>query len=58
MITPSLSSPILRGITRDTVIDLLKDMGREVQEVSFTRDALYIAVMMVLQCLRLKHPNQ
>jgi branched-chain amino acid aminotransferase len=41
--TPSLSSPILRGITRDTVIKLLKDMGREVQEVSFTRDALYIA---------------
>ncbi len=41
--TPSLSSPILRGITRDTVIRLLKDMGREVQEVSFTRDALYIA---------------
>ncbi len=41
--TPSLSSPILRGITRDTVIQLLKDMGREVQEVSFTRDALYIA---------------
>ena len=41
--TPSLSSPILRGITRDTVIELLKGMGREVQEVSFTRDALYIA---------------
>jgi branched-chain amino acid aminotransferase len=41
--TPSLSSPILAGITRDTVIKLLKDMGREVQEVSFTRDALYIA---------------
>ncbi|MFT3837089.1 MAG: branched-chain amino acid transaminase [Myxococcaceae bacterium] len=41
--TPSLSSPILRGITRDTVITLLKDMGRKVQQVSFTRDALYIA---------------
>ncbi len=41
--TPSLSSPILRGITRDTIIELLRDMGREVQEVSFTRDALYIA---------------
>jgi branched-chain amino acid aminotransferase len=41
--TPSLSSPILRGITRDTVISLLKDMGRPVDEVSFTRDALYIA---------------
>lgn len=41
--TPSLSSPILRGITRDTVIELLKAMGRAVEEVSFTRDALYIA---------------
>ncbi len=41
--TPSLSSPILAGITRDSVIRLLRDMGREVQEVSFTRDALYIA---------------
>jgi branched-chain amino acid aminotransferase len=41
--TPSLSSPILAGITRDTVIKLLRDMGREIQEVSFTRDALYIA---------------
>jgi len=41
--TPSLSSPILRGITRDTVLELVRDMGREIQEVSFTRDALYIA---------------
>ena len=41
--TPSLSSPILRGITRETVIELLKDAGRKVEEVSFTRDALYIA---------------
>lgn len=41
--TPSLSSPILRGITRDTIIHLLRDAGRPVEEVSFTRDALYIA---------------
>ncbi|MBL8912234.1 MAG: branched-chain amino acid transaminase [Archangium sp.] len=41
--TPSLSSPILRGITRDTVIAMLRDSGRHVEEVSFTRDALYIA---------------
>jgi branched-chain amino acid aminotransferase len=41
--TPSLSSPILAGITRDTIIRLLRDGGHDVQEVSFTRDALYIA---------------
>jgi branched-chain amino acid aminotransferase len=41
--TPSLSSPILRGITRDTVLELVRDMGHPVEEVSFTRDALYIA---------------
>jgi branched-chain amino acid aminotransferase len=41
--TPPLSSPILRGITRDTVIELLKRQGHVVEEVTFTRDALYIA---------------
>jgi branched-chain amino acid aminotransferase len=41
--TPPLSSPILQGITRDSVLKLLRDSGREVQEVTFTRDALYIA---------------
>jgi branched-chain amino acid aminotransferase len=41
--TPPLSSPILAGITRDSVIKLLRDSGREVNEVTFTRDALYIA---------------
>ncbi len=41
--TPSLSSPILRGITRDTVLELVRDQGHPVEEVSFTRDALYIA---------------
>src|SRR5512133_292108 len=40
--TPPLSSPILAGITRDTVLRLLRDAGREVQEVTFTRDTLYI----------------
>ncbi|MDY7224805.1 branched-chain amino acid transaminase [Hyalangium rubrum] len=40
--TPPLSSPILDGITRDTVLKLLRDSGRYVEEVTFTRDALYI----------------
>ena len=40
--TPPLSSPILAGITRDTLLRLLRDAGREVQEVTFTRDTLYI----------------
>jgi branched-chain amino acid aminotransferase len=40
--TPPLSSPILQGITRDSVLRILKDAGREVSEVTFTRDALYI----------------
>lgn len=40
--TPPLSSPILDGITRDTVLRLLRDSGRTVDEVTFTRDALYI----------------
>ncbi len=41
--TPPLSSPILAGITRDTVIQILKDKGYEVRERTFTRDSLYIA---------------
>ncbi|MCE9667258.1 branched-chain amino acid transaminase [Myxococcus stipitatus] len=41
--TPPLSSPILDGITRDTVLKLLRDSGRTVDEVTFTRDALYIS---------------
>jgi branched-chain amino acid aminotransferase len=41
--TPPLSSPILDGITRDSVLRILRDSGRHVEEVTFTRDALYIA---------------
>ena len=41
--TPPLSSPILDGITRDTVLKILRDSGRAVEEVTVTRDALYIA---------------
>ncbi len=40
--TPPLSCPVLDGITRDSVMRILRDSGREVQEVTFTRDALYI----------------
>jgi branched-chain amino acid aminotransferase len=40
--TPPLSSPILDGITRDSVLRILRDSGRTVEEVTFTRDALYI----------------
>src|SRR5689334_3014123 len=40
--TPPLSSPILAGITRDTALRLLRLDNRTVQEVTFTRDALYI----------------
>jgi branched-chain amino acid aminotransferase len=41
--TPPLSSPILAGITRRTVLRMLKDVGHPVEEVTFTRDALYIS---------------
>jgi branched-chain amino acid aminotransferase len=40
--TPPLSSPILDGITRDSVLKILRDSGRTVEEVTVTRDALYI----------------
>ena len=41
--TPPLSSPVLAGVTRDSVIRILRDKGHDVQEVTFTRDSLYIA---------------
>jgi branched-chain amino acid aminotransferase len=41
--TPPLSSPILDGITRKTAIALLRAQGHSVEEVAFTRDALYLA---------------
>lgn len=39
--TPPLTSPILEGITRDSVIELLRGKGVEVVEATFTRDTLY-----------------
>jgi branched-chain amino acid aminotransferase len=43
LITPDLSSSILEGITRDTVITLAREMGLSVHEGRFTRDQLWLA---------------
>jgi branched-chain amino acid aminotransferase len=40
--TPDLTSA-LEGITRDTVITLIKDLGLELEEKRITRDEVYIA---------------
>jgi branched-chain amino acid aminotransferase len=40
--TPPLSSPVLAGITRDTILRLAKDHGVPVREERFTRDTLYL----------------
>jgi branched-chain amino acid aminotransferase len=41
--TPGIGSSILQGITRDTVLTLLKDLGYEVRFEPIARDMLYIA---------------
>lgn len=41
--TPPLASSILPGITRDTIITILKDLGYEVKEQPIPREFLYIA---------------
>jgi branched-chain amino acid aminotransferase len=41
--TPSLTSSILQGITRDTVITLACDLGFEVREQPLPREFLYMA---------------
>ncbi len=41
--TPPTSSPILPGITRDSVIQLARDMNLDVREEKFTRDYVYLA---------------
>ncbi len=41
--TPPLSSAILEGITRDTVITLAREVGLVVEESTFARDELYLA---------------
>lgn len=41
--TPPLDSAILAGITRDSVITVLREAGYTVHERTFTRDDMYIA---------------
>jgi branched-chain amino acid aminotransferase len=41
--TPSLTSSILQGITRDTVLQLARDLGLVVREQALPREFLYIA---------------
>jgi branched-chain amino acid aminotransferase len=41
--TPDLSSSILEGITRDTIITLAHELGLTVQECRITRDQLWLA---------------
>ena len=43
LITPPLGASILPGITRDSVIQIAKEMGVEVIETSVQRSALYLA---------------
>lgn len=43
LVTPPLSSAILPGITRDTVMVLAREEGIDVDERPFTRDAVYLA---------------
>ena len=41
--TPSLTSSVLQGITRDTVLTIAKDLGYEVKEQPLPREFLYFA---------------
>ncbi len=41
--TPGMASSILLGITRDSVITLLRDLGYEVRFETISRDMLYLA---------------
>ena len=43
VLTPPLSSSILAGITRDSVIQICKELGIAVKERSIQRAALYVA---------------
>ncbi len=41
--TPPLSSAVLAGITRDSVLRIARDLGIPVKEEKFTRDTMYLA---------------
>ena len=41
--TPPIEAGILEGITRDAVIELARQSGREVREIPLTRHDIYIA---------------
>lgn len=41
--TPPLSSAVLAGITRDSVLRIAKDLGIPAKEEKFTRDTMYLA---------------
>jgi branched-chain amino acid aminotransferase len=41
--TPALSSSILKGITRDSVIKIAEDLGYEVSEEKIPREMIYLA---------------
>ena len=41
--TPSMSSSVLPGITRDTIMTLAHDLGFQVKEMELPREMLYIA---------------
>jgi len=43
ILTPPVSASILPGLTRDTVIYILRDLGYEVIETPVPREAAYIA---------------
>ena len=43
MRTPPLSSAVLAGITRDSVLQIATDLGIPVREEKFTRDSMYLA---------------
>jgi branched-chain amino acid aminotransferase len=41
--TPGIGSSILMGITRDSALTILKDLGYEIRQEAIARDMLYIA---------------